>query len=264
MLREIEVAQMYFDRYAERLIPTKVTVGICKLKLLLNGVTLTAKISLASLTPTGTVTFLDGTTPLGSATLTNGTAVLSTSSFAAGSHSITVAYGGDGNFVATTSAALMEVAADFSLAPTSGNNGVSATVQPGGTAAFSLTFTPTNASTWPATVTLSASGLPAGASVTFSPANAGGRLEHDCGHHDSAGSASGSTAIARRSAPPCCANCHGAVALTVRRRTAAFVCRAWPSQVTQGLASCYQSWPERRERYLRPRVVPNVGNVAIL
>ena len=137
--------------------------------LVLNAVTLTAKISLASLAPTGSVTFLDGTTPLGSATLTGGTAVLTTSGLAAGSHAITVVYGGDGNFVATTSAVLTQLAVDFTLAPTSSNNGGSATAQPGGTALFSLTFTPTNASTWPATVTFSTSGLPAGASVTFSP-----------------------------------------------------------------------------------------------
>src|SRR5207253_1534833 len=43
-------------------------------------------------TPSGTVTFRDGTTALGTATLTNGTATLTTSGLSVGSHTITVVY----------------------------------------------------------------------------------------------------------------------------------------------------------------------------
>src|SRR5205823_4827993 len=58
--------------------------------------------------PTGTVTFRDGSTTLGSATLTNGTATLATSGLTAGSHTITVVFGGDTNFSTSTSAALTQ------------------------------------------------------------------------------------------------------------------------------------------------------------
>jgi hypothetical protein len=57
-----------------------------------------APVSPGAGTPTGTVTFMDGTTVLGTATLTNGVAKFSTSSLAQGSHSITATYGGDTNF----------------------------------------------------------------------------------------------------------------------------------------------------------------------
>jgi YVTN family beta-propeller protein len=60
-------------------------------------------------TPTGTVTFMDGTTALGTGTLdASGNASFSTTSLSAGSHSITAVYGGDTNFAGSTSAALTE------------------------------------------------------------------------------------------------------------------------------------------------------------
>src|SRR5581483_6361292 len=57
-------------------------------------------------TPTGTVTFFDGATQIGTATL-NGSGVgsITVSTFSVGSHSITVKYGGDGNFNASQTAA---------------------------------------------------------------------------------------------------------------------------------------------------------------
>src|SRR5207247_586123 len=65
------------------------------------AVTLTATVSPvtpATGTPTGTVTFRDGTTSTGSATLGgNGTASIIVSTLAAGSHSLTAAYGGSAN-----------------------------------------------------------------------------------------------------------------------------------------------------------------------
>jgi hypothetical protein len=59
-------------------------------------------------TPTGTVTFLDGSTTLGTAVLEAGSATWSTSALSLGTHSITVRYGGDTNFSASTSPALTE------------------------------------------------------------------------------------------------------------------------------------------------------------
>jgi hypothetical protein len=60
-------------------------------------------------TPTGTVTFLDGTTSLGTATLSNGVVNFNTPSLTAGSHSITVSYPGDANFAPSTSTPLTQV-----------------------------------------------------------------------------------------------------------------------------------------------------------
>jgi Bacterial Ig-like domain (group 3)/Putative Ig domain len=54
-------------------------------------------------TPTGTVSFSDGTVSLGSATLVHGTASLSSSSLAVGGHPITATYSGDGNFLTSSS-----------------------------------------------------------------------------------------------------------------------------------------------------------------
>ena len=59
-------------------------------------------------TPTGSITFLDGSTTLGTATLSGGKATFKTSALAAGPHTITVSYSGDGNFVTSTSAPLTQ------------------------------------------------------------------------------------------------------------------------------------------------------------
>ena len=59
-------------------------------------------------TPTGAVTFFDGSTSLGSVTLSNGSASLATSALPAGAHSLTAQYGGAANFAASTSAVLTQ------------------------------------------------------------------------------------------------------------------------------------------------------------
>ena len=60
--------------------------------------------------PTGTVTFMDGTNSLGTGNLDgSGTATYSTTSLSVGAHTITAVYAGDGNFAASTSAALSQV-----------------------------------------------------------------------------------------------------------------------------------------------------------
>jgi alpha-tubulin suppressor-like RCC1 family protein len=67
-------------------------------------ITLTAKVTCAGATPTGTVTFLDGTTRIGTGTLdTTGTATLTTTSLSLGAHTITARYDGDGTCAASTS-----------------------------------------------------------------------------------------------------------------------------------------------------------------
>jgi Bacterial Ig-like domain (group 3)/IPT/TIG domain len=61
-------------------------------------------------TPTGTITFKDGTTTLGTSTLDGtGKATFTISSLNMGSHSITAAYGGNGTYSASTSAAIAQV-----------------------------------------------------------------------------------------------------------------------------------------------------------
>jgi hypothetical protein len=76
-------------------------------------VTFTATVNPAtSGSPTGTVTFLDGTSPIGTGTLsTSGgvtTATLTASALSVGTHTITASYGGDTNYNGSTSSAVTE------------------------------------------------------------------------------------------------------------------------------------------------------------
>ena len=60
--------------------------------------------------PTDSVTFLDGVTELGVGTLNNaGDATFSISTLALGSHAISAVYGGDGNFIGSSSSAINQV-----------------------------------------------------------------------------------------------------------------------------------------------------------
>jgi sugar lactone lactonase YvrE len=138
--------------------------------MLQNAVTLTATVSSTGGTPTGTVTFLDGTSALGSGSLTNGVAAMTTSTLRAGQHSITAVYSGDANFTTATTSALSESVLDFNLALSTSNGGsTSQTITSGGTATYSVVVNPLSGTTFPAAVSFSASGLPAGATATFSP-----------------------------------------------------------------------------------------------
>jgi hypothetical protein len=68
------------------------------------SVTLTANVTSGAGTPTGTVTFFDGSTPIGTTqTLSNGSASINISSLPTGSDTITAAYSGDSNFTNVTS-----------------------------------------------------------------------------------------------------------------------------------------------------------------
>jgi DNA-binding beta-propeller fold protein YncE len=136
------------------------------------AVTFTTTTSSSSGTPTGTVSFFDGTTLLGTATLSpTGQASYTTAALTAGSHSITAAYSGDASFSADTSSALAQLVQDFALStPTSGTtNAPAATVTPGGTAIYSLSIGPSLGTVFPLPITLSVSGLPPGATATLSP-----------------------------------------------------------------------------------------------
>ena len=133
--------------------------------------TLTAVVASAtSGTPTGSVQFYDGATLLNTATVSAGTASYSTTALAIGTHSITAVYSGDTNFTSSNGGAAKAVAVsgslDFSITPLQATN----TVIPGSTAAFTFTVTPGTGG-YPGVVTFAATGLPAGATVTFSPSS---------------------------------------------------------------------------------------------
>lgn len=147
-------------------LPAAALVSSINPVLVQNGITLTATITSGAGMPTGTVTFVDGTTPIGTGILVGGVATLNTSSLAVGTHSISVVYGGDQNFMAVTSSPLTELVEDFSF----NISAPAVTVLPGGTAVFNFTVTPIRATTFPANITLSASGAPEGATYAFSPA----------------------------------------------------------------------------------------------
>jgi hypothetical protein len=74
------------------------------------SVSFIATVSSGTGTPTGTVTYKDGTTTLGTATLTaSSTATYTTTALAVGPHSITAIYAGDSEHSGSTSAALTQV-----------------------------------------------------------------------------------------------------------------------------------------------------------
>ncbi|MGA6983660.1 MAG: FG-GAP-like repeat-containing protein [Candidatus Sulfotelmatobacter sp.] len=108
--------------------------------------------------PTGSVTFLDGSTQLGTATLNgSGIATFSTSALTAGAHNITAAYGGGGNYLASTSALLtLAVAAPrFTLLPSPS----ALSVAPGASATSTIKISPSGGLN-PSQVTLTCSVAP--------------------------------------------------------------------------------------------------------
>ena len=73
------------------------------------AVTFTATVSSTGGTPTGSVTFKDGSSTLGTGALSGGKATFKTSALAKGTHSITAVYGGSVDFNGSTSAVLSQV-----------------------------------------------------------------------------------------------------------------------------------------------------------
>jgi len=133
--------------------------------------TLTAVVAAASggtVTPTGSVTFMDGSKILGSGALdASGKTTFPTSSLAQGAHSLSAVYGGSTAFAGSSSSAVtVQVgtsAQDFSASA----NPTSLTLAAGASGTLALTVTPLNGSTQ--TVTVSCGGLPANATCGFSP-----------------------------------------------------------------------------------------------
>jgi hypothetical protein len=87
-----------------------------------------------------------------------------------GTHTIIAIYSGDSNFAANSSQALVQTVLDFSIppVPSIGSAGSVQTVLPGQAATYGFYVQPI-AGTFPYPISLSATGLPPGATVVFSP-----------------------------------------------------------------------------------------------
>lgn len=133
-----------------------------------SAVTFTSTLTSPAGTPTGSVTFMDGTATLGTGTLNaSGVATLTTSALAIGTHSITSVYAATGNFGASTSSAVQVVvtgAPDFSVSA----NPTSLQVASGASASAVFTVTPVNG--YAGTLSFTCGTLPSYATCTFSPA----------------------------------------------------------------------------------------------
>ncbi len=121
--------------------------------------------------PSGSVRFFDGSRLLGLASLQNGIAVFATApSQVQASASLLAVYEGDTNFLSSSSAALQVRFDDsaFSIAPAPAAG--SATGGSGTTASLPLQVSPGSSGVYPGIVTFAVTGLPVGATATFSPA----------------------------------------------------------------------------------------------
>lgn len=148
---------------------TTTTLSIAPGESVITGtaVTFTATVAPAPTgTPAGTVSFYNGTTLLGTGTVdSSGVATFISSSLPTGVLSLTAVYSGNAGSAASTSSAVSEtVAATYTLTASS----APVTVTPGGTATFSIEVPPVGGA-FNNVVTLSATGLPPGASATFNP-----------------------------------------------------------------------------------------------
>ncbi len=130
-------------------------------------VTITATATGTGGTPSGTVTFFNGTTQIGTPQTLNssGQASVTTSFAVAGTPSITAVYSGDPFFLVSTSApaTLSVVAPSFSSAL---NSQQSSTVAAGQTALYAFTV---SANVYSGSISFACSGLPTASSCVFSP-----------------------------------------------------------------------------------------------
>lgn len=113
---------------------------------------------------TGGVVFYDGTNVLGVANVNNGTASLTMTTLQAGTHTITAEFVNNQTYSTSTSNAVtVVVASDFALSAAPALR----SILPGQTATFAITVVSNSGFNQP--VALSCSGLPGGASCSFSP-----------------------------------------------------------------------------------------------
>jgi glucuronoarabinoxylan endo-1,4-beta-xylanase len=115
------------------------------------NVNLSAAVSSSGGTPTGNVSFFDGTTNLGTAALSNGTASLALNTLAAGTDSITASYLGTAGYQASSSASVALVV-NAAAPPVATTTSLSATPNPAAAAAtvtLNATVTSSNTSLTP-------------------------------------------------------------------------------------------------------------------
>jgi hypothetical protein len=132
--------------------------------------TFTATVTATTGTPTGTVSFYDSTTLLGTAPVSSTGVATFSHTLSAGTHSVTATYTGDSSYNASTSAAIsvtVTVDTDFVV----GSAQQTGMVNPGGKVSFAIVVVSVNGA-YNAPVALTAVGLPAGATATFSPNSA--------------------------------------------------------------------------------------------
>ena len=131
-----------------------------------DNVTYRATVTSPAATPSGVVTFSDGTTVLGSATLNaSGIATFSTTALGVGAHTISAAFQANTNFTpsaATVTQAVTQPVGSFVLSATP----YSTFIKGAGVTTFQMTVTSTGQ--FAGQVALSCSGLPADATCAFS------------------------------------------------------------------------------------------------
>jgi trimeric autotransporter adhesin len=131
------------------------------------SVTFTATVVPDGGTPTGSVTFKDGTTSLGSAVTISsaGVATFASSTLSVGTHTITAVYGGDSNFTGSTSSAVSQVVSQATTTTT-----LKSSANPsdaGQSVTFTATVAPTTSGTPTGTVTFEDAGKALGSAVTI-------------------------------------------------------------------------------------------------
>jgi sugar lactone lactonase YvrE len=122
-------------------------------------------------TPTGVVNFIEGSTTVATGTLSAGTATGVYLAPSAGSHAIVASYGGDANFMSSTSAAVTATVGampDFTLASFSS---ATQTASLGGIAVYIL-LVAAQPAPFTGAVSMSVSGLPKGVTAAFAPPQA--------------------------------------------------------------------------------------------
>lgn len=136
------------------------------------SVTLTAQVTPQyppGIVPTGTITFnVNGTAATSQPLNGSGVATFTTSALATGTDSITAAYSGDFNFGNSVSPAMSQIVGTNAVPFTVSASPASATVSAGGSTTFTLTLA--TAPSLKSAISFDCSGLPVGASCSFSPA----------------------------------------------------------------------------------------------
>jgi sugar lactone lactonase YvrE len=117
----------------------------------------------ASSASTGAIAY---TVVSGPATLTGATVTLT----GAGTVVLSATQAAAGNYAATIATTTFTVTNGFTITPVTGSS-TAATTTPGGAATYNISLTPGTGSTFADALTLTISGLPTGATATFSPAS---------------------------------------------------------------------------------------------